>query len=164
MTTPSWFSKLYNRNPPHTWALKSRKIMSPSFYYTELNKALAEQAYGLAKFDVSSSTSHEAAASVTLLEGKTIRITLSARGYQVRVAFASSLPLSLTSFSLMVARSMNLSKVSYRPSVPRTRKRGGRLYSRACEACDGKSRFLGRRIIDKWLYVSPFVSRNIVSC
>ncbi|KAJ8595238.1 hypothetical protein M405DRAFT_807526 [Rhizopogon salebrosus TDB-379] len=82
MTTPSWFSKLYNRNPPHTWALKSRKIMSPSFYYTELSKALAEQAYGLAKFDVSSSTSHEATASVTLLEGKTIRITLSARGYQ----------------------------------------------------------------------------------
>ncbi|OJA17191.1 hypothetical protein AZE42_00176 [Rhizopogon vesiculosus] len=57
--------------------------MSPSFYYTELNQALSEQAFGLGRFDVCSSTPHEATASVTLLEGRTIRIVLSARGYQL---------------------------------------------------------------------------------
>jgi len=57
--------------------------MSPSFYYTELNKALSEQAFGLGQSNVTGSTPHEATASVTLLEGRTIRITLSARGYQL---------------------------------------------------------------------------------
>ncbi|KAG2112222.1 uncharacterized protein F5147DRAFT_572555 [Suillus discolor] len=61
--------------------------MSTSFYHTELSKALSEQAFGLARFDICRSSSpHEATASVTLLEGRTIRITLTARGYQVRTA------------------------------------------------------------------------------
>ncbi|KAG1822842.1 uncharacterized protein BJ212DRAFT_1255734, partial [Suillus subaureus] len=63
------------------------KIMSPSFYHTELSRALSEQAFGLTRFDVyGGSSPHEATASVTLLEGRTIRITLTARGYQVRIA------------------------------------------------------------------------------
>lgn len=162
MTTPSWFSKLYNRNPPHSGTLKSTKIMSPSFYYTELNKALSEQAFGLGQFDVKSSTPHEATASVTLLEGRTIRITLSARGYQVRAAHAC-MPLSLTSFSLMEVGSSNLSRVSCRPSVQPMRKREERLYFRACEACDVGWQFLGRRIRSVALSQS-FVARSILSC
>ncbi|KAG2354524.1 hypothetical protein BDR07DRAFT_1429214 [Suillus spraguei] len=51
---------------------------------TELSKALSEQAFGLARFDVyGGSSPHEATASVTLLEGRTILITLTARGYQL---------------------------------------------------------------------------------
>ncbi|KAG1872435.1 hypothetical protein DFJ58DRAFT_652178 [Suillus subalutaceus] len=60
--------------------------MSSSFYHTELSRALSEQAFGLSRFDVyGGSSPHEATASVTLLEGRTIRITLTARGYQVRI-------------------------------------------------------------------------------
>lgn len=167
MTTPSRLSKLYNRNPPHGWTLKSPKIMSPSFYFTELNKALSEQAFGLARFDVQSSTPHEATASVTLLEGRAIRITLSARGYKVRVDY-TRMPLSLTSFSSMVVRSSNLSRVSCRLSAPNMTKRGERLYFRACETYDLKitvSLFPERRIIDPTMALSQsFVARSIVSC
>jgi len=82
---PSGFSKLYNAgNHQYTWKLTLPKIMSPSFYHTELSKALSEQAFGLARFEVyRGSSPHEATASVTLLEGRTVRITLTARGYQL---------------------------------------------------------------------------------
>ncbi|KAG2129124.1 hypothetical protein DEU56DRAFT_817829 [Suillus clintonianus] len=85
MSTPPWFSKLYNAGiHQYTWKLTLPKIMSPSFYHTELNRALSEQAFGLARFDIfRSSSPHEATASVTLIEGRTIRITLTARGYQL---------------------------------------------------------------------------------
>jgi hypothetical protein len=89
MIAPPWFSKLYNAGiHQYTWKLtfklKLSKIMSPSFYQTELSKALSEQAFGLARFDVCGGSSpHEATASVTLLEGRTIRITLTVRGYQL---------------------------------------------------------------------------------
>lgn len=87
MSVPPWFSKLYNAGiHQYTWKLtfKLPKIMSTSFYHTELSRALSEQAFGLARFDVyGGSSPHEATASVTLLEGKTIRITLTARGYQL---------------------------------------------------------------------------------
>jgi len=164
MTTPScqWFSKLYNRSPPVTWIPRSPNIMSSSFYHTELNKALSEQAFGIARFDIQSSSSHEATASVALLEGKTIRITLNARGYQVRVAHVC-MSLPLTPFSLMVVRSSNLSKVFCRPSAQHMRRREERLYSRACEAYDRKLRSLERRVIDPTVTHCPFfVARNII--
>ncbi|KAG2364440.1 hypothetical protein BDR07DRAFT_1401745 [Suillus spraguei] len=85
MFAPPWFSKLYNAGIyQYKWKLTLPKIMSPSFYHTELSKALSEQAFGLARFDVyGGSSPHEATASVTLLEGRTILITLTARGYQL---------------------------------------------------------------------------------
>ncbi|KAH7912554.1 hypothetical protein BJ138DRAFT_1004220 [Hygrophoropsis aurantiaca] len=55
-----------------------------SFFYSELRRALSEQSFGIARFDVSRpSTPHEAIASVTLLEGSVIKISLTARGYQL---------------------------------------------------------------------------------
>jgi len=85
MFLPPWFSKLYNTGiHRYTWKLTFPKIMSTSFYHAELSRALSEQAFGLARFDVCRGSSpHEATASVTLLEGRTIRITLTARGYQL---------------------------------------------------------------------------------
>lgn len=132
------FSKLFNAGiHQYTWKLtfKLPKIMSTSFYHTELTRALSEQAFGLVRFDVyGGSSPHEATASVSLLEGKTIRITLTARGYQVRMACVCS-TFTKFSFSLMAIRSSNLLRVSCRPSVPHTKEGGERLYFRVCEAC-----------------------------
>jgi len=139
MIAPPWFSNLYNAGiHQYTWKLtfklKLSKIMSPSFYQTELSKALSEQAFGLARFDVCGGSSpHEATASVTLLEGRTIRITLTVRGYQVRIVCMWP-TFTKFSFSLMGIRSSNLSRASYRPSVRHTKERGERRYFRACEA------------------------------
>lgn len=137
MSVPPWFSKLYNAGiHQYTWKLtfKLPKIMSTSFYHTELSRALSEQAFGLARFDVyGGSSPHEATASVTLLEGKTIRITLTARGYQVRMACAW-FTFTKISFSLTAIRFSNLLKASCRPSVPPTKEGGERPYFRVCEA------------------------------
>ena len=52
---------------------------------SELHRALDEQSFGIATYTIAPSASAlQAIASVTLLEGQTILITLSARGYRVR--------------------------------------------------------------------------------
>ncbi|KIJ64631.1 hypothetical protein HYDPIDRAFT_28567 [Hydnomerulius pinastri MD-312] len=59
-------------------------MAASSFYYDELRRALSEQSFGLARYDVARQfTPHEASACVTLLEGTTLRVSLNARGYQV---------------------------------------------------------------------------------
>jgi len=62
--------------------------MNPSqFYIDELQRALSEQAIAVRSFSVIGSSSLQATASVTLLEGNGITIKLTNRGYQsVRVA------------------------------------------------------------------------------
>ncbi|KAF8895371.1 hypothetical protein BD779DRAFT_1668656 [Infundibulicybe gibba] len=55
---------------------------SPSSFYTaELQRALTEQAFGIKSFQITSSTSMQATASVTLLEGNTIIVNLATGGY-----------------------------------------------------------------------------------
>ncbi|KAH7921763.1 hypothetical protein BV22DRAFT_1038248 [Leucogyrophana mollusca] len=55
-----------------------------SFFYSELRRALSEQSFGIVRFDVTRpSTPHEAVASVTLLEGNVIRVSLTTRGYHL---------------------------------------------------------------------------------
>lgn len=163
MSLPPWFSKLYNTGiHRYTWKLTFPKIMSTSFYHAELSRALSEQAFGLARFDVCRGSSpHEATASVTLLEGRTIRITLTARGYQVRTAYAWSTSTKISS-SLMGIRSSNLSKVSCRLSVQHTKEEGERLCFRACEAYH--ETLFPAIAIYNGLNVSPFVPRIIVFC
>lgn len=56
-----------------------------SFFSSELERALGEQSFGIAGFELVASTSSlESSALVTLLEGDIVNISLSARGYQVR--------------------------------------------------------------------------------
>jgi len=57
--------------------------MNPSqFYIDELQRALSEQAIAIRSFSVIDSSSLQATASVTLLEGNDITIKLTNRGYQ----------------------------------------------------------------------------------
>lgn len=54
-----------------------------SFYPSELQRALREQSFGIAGYELLRPTSSlEASAFVTLLEGDVINISLSSRGYQ----------------------------------------------------------------------------------
>ncbi|KAG6332812.1 hypothetical protein ID866_6276 [Astraeus odoratus] len=57
---------------------------SSNFFYNELQRALSEQSFGIARYEVAKPISpHEATASVTMLEGPCVSITLNARGYHV---------------------------------------------------------------------------------
>ena len=62
----------------------SRKVMD-SFFYSELERALGEQSFGIIAFQLvkPGTTSLEASAHVTILEGNVVHISLSTRGYQV---------------------------------------------------------------------------------
>ncbi|KAL4063303.1 hypothetical protein V8B97DRAFT_1876926 [Scleroderma yunnanense] len=57
---------------------------SSGFYYNELRRALSEQSFGIARFEVATPvTPLEATASVTMLEGPCASVTLTARGYHL---------------------------------------------------------------------------------
>jgi len=53
------------------------------FYRRELAQALAEQAFGISRSEVTRFTENDAEATITLLEGSTINIALSITGYKV---------------------------------------------------------------------------------
>jgi len=53
------------------------------FYRRELAQALAEQAFGISRSEVTHFTENEAEATITLLEGNTINVVLSIAGYKV---------------------------------------------------------------------------------
>jgi len=53
------------------------------FYRRELAQALAEQAFGISRSEVTHFTENDAEATITLLEGNTIGIALSITGYKV---------------------------------------------------------------------------------
>lgn len=56
-----------------------------SFFSSELERALGEQSFGIAGFELLRPTSSlESSAIVTLLEGDVLNISLSSRGYRVR--------------------------------------------------------------------------------
>jgi hypothetical protein len=55
-----------------------------SFYPAELERALKEQSFAIAGFELLTSTSLEASALVTILEGDVVRVSLSSPGYQVK--------------------------------------------------------------------------------
>ncbi|OSX59950.1 hypothetical protein POSPLADRAFT_1149176 [Postia placenta MAD-698-R-SB12] len=56
---------------------------TPNFPTVELTSALGEQCFGIVNFTIVSSTVHEASARVALLEGNTVIISLSSRGYRI---------------------------------------------------------------------------------
>ena len=56
---------------------------SPTFFRDELNRALEEQAFGIASYSLGHSTAFEASARVTLLECVDVDIMLSIRGFPV---------------------------------------------------------------------------------
>jgi predicted XRE-type DNA-binding protein len=53
------------------------------FYRRELAQALAEQAFGISRSEVTHFTENEAEATITLLEGNAIIVVLSIAGYKV---------------------------------------------------------------------------------
>ena len=64
----------------------SALMESPSaFYARELGKALGEQSFGIHNFQTTEDSSLQCSASVTLLEGNTIQVTLKNSGYSVSV-------------------------------------------------------------------------------
>ncbi|KIM61977.1 hypothetical protein SCLCIDRAFT_99556, partial [Scleroderma citrinum Foug A] len=61
------------------------------FYYNELRRALSEQTFGIARYEVATPVSpHEATASVTILEGPCAAVTLTSRGYHVSTSHLSN--------------------------------------------------------------------------
>jgi hypothetical protein len=56
-----------------------------SFFGDELLRSLAEQSFGIKSFCTHAATQLQATASVTLLEGHNIDITLTIQGYSVRM-------------------------------------------------------------------------------
>ncbi|KAI6039303.1 hypothetical protein EDC04DRAFT_2895391 [Pisolithus marmoratus] len=55
-----------------------------SFFHNELRRALSEQTFGIARYEVAAPVSpHEATASVTVLEGPCVSVTLTGRGYHL---------------------------------------------------------------------------------
>ena len=64
-----------------------------AFVKEELSRALNEQSFGITSHEIISSTPLKAAARVVLLEGDTILLSLSSRGFQVRtLGFCSIRP------------------------------------------------------------------------
>lgn len=64
----------------------STSMTSPSaFYAQELENALAEQSFGIHNFKITTASPLQCSASVTLLEGNTIQITLKNCGYYASV-------------------------------------------------------------------------------
>ena len=55
----------------------------PTFTQEELARALKEQSFGINTYEIISTTPLKATASVILLEGQTILVSLSSRGFQV---------------------------------------------------------------------------------
>ena len=55
-----------------------------AFVKEELSRALNEQSFGITSYEIVSSTPLKAAARIVLLEGDTILVSLSSRGFQVR--------------------------------------------------------------------------------
>ncbi|CAL1712703.1 unnamed protein product [Somion occarium] len=53
------------------------------FTQVELEQALSEQSFGITSYKITSSTDLQASARVVLLEGNTITISLTSRGYEV---------------------------------------------------------------------------------
>jgi hypothetical protein len=59
---------------------------SPSaFYARELGNALREQSFGIHDFEITEDSLLQCSASVTLLEGNTIQVTLKNSGYSVSI-------------------------------------------------------------------------------
>ncbi|KAI9059275.1 hypothetical protein FKP32DRAFT_1596635 [Trametes sanguinea] len=54
-----------------------------SFTREELERALAENSYGISSFEIMSSSPLKATARVVLLEGEPVIVSLSSRGYQL---------------------------------------------------------------------------------
>ena len=55
----------------------------PTFTQEELARALKEQSFGITTFEIVSTTPLKATASIVLLEGQTILVSLSSRGFHV---------------------------------------------------------------------------------
>jgi len=55
----------------------------PNFYADELETALKEQSFGIGDFTITATEPIQCSASVTLLEGRTIVITLRNAGYSI---------------------------------------------------------------------------------
>ncbi|KAI6030954.1 hypothetical protein F5J12DRAFT_713244 [Pisolithus orientalis] len=61
-----------------------------SFFYNELRRALSEQTFGIARYEVATPVSaYEATASVTVLEGSCVSVTLTGRGYHVGIGLSN---------------------------------------------------------------------------
>ena len=58
---------------------------SPSFFKDEFERALSEQSFGLSSYNLISSSAFDATAVIELLEKSKLEVTLSIRGYQVRI-------------------------------------------------------------------------------
>ena len=112
----------------------------PTFTQEELARALKEQSFGINSYEIVSTTPLKATASVVLLEGQTILVSLSSRGFQVRhsIPRVVRIPaLTLSPCSFIAPRNHQLILIwtrrpSSRPSssssslsAPSTTRRGG---------------------------------------
>lgn len=80
---------VFPHGPKNSGSLSSRdNPMAPSsssFYQTEFQRALKEQAFGIKSFAMVSSSLHQATASVVILEGSKLLVQLTTQGYSVGV-------------------------------------------------------------------------------
>lgn len=78
----------FPHGPKNSGALSSKENPMPSsssFCQTEFQRALKEQAFGIKSFAMVSSSSHQATASVVILEGSKLLVQLTTQGYSVSV-------------------------------------------------------------------------------
>lgn len=110
---------LYIRTPHAATHVQPHEENMDSFFYLELERALNEQSFGITRFQLARpTTSLEASAYVTLLEGNTVHISLSARGYQVCKVFL--LPHGVTFLILeLIGVDLISSRLSKTPATQR---------------------------------------------
>lgn len=84
MFSRRWMSTIYKRVSSRRWRPSSKSNHMASFFYNELRRALSEQTFGIARYEVATPVSaYEATASVTVLEGSCVSVTLTGRGYHL---------------------------------------------------------------------------------
>ena len=73
----------FHRNLPFVSAFTMDSQTPTTFTKSELERALSEQSFGISAYEIVTCTELEASAVVTLLEGKTVSVSLTPRGYTV---------------------------------------------------------------------------------
>ena len=75
--------------------------MATTNFASELASALKENSFGLKEYRVTQETQLESTATVVLLEGDTITVSLSPRGFQVRLHPLETLPRSQREYQVL---------------------------------------------------------------
>ena len=127
---------VFPHGPKNSGSLSSKENpMAPSFYQTEFQRALKEQAFGIKSFAMVSSSLYQATASIVTLEGSKLLVQLTTQGYSVGVFpfpifFAASDPsYRFRCLTLTRTKCTKPSKICYKRPVHCTSKSDKKFFS-----------------------------------